>query len=84
MFGIGPQELIIIGLLALIVFGPRRLPGMAKEFARFVNEARSTVEDFKDELIPEEVDEARHAIEDIKEKTRQSITGRKPEEEARR
>jgi sec-independent protein translocase protein TatB len=81
MFGIGPQELVIIGLLALVVFGPRRLPGMAKDLGRFINEARSTVEDFKDELIPEEIDGAHHAIKDIKEEARQSTTGRKAEEE---
>jgi Tat protein translocase TatB subunit len=81
MFGIGPQELIIIGLLALVVFGPRRLPGMAKELGRFITEARSTVEEFKDELVPDEVDEARHAIKGIKEEARQSVTGLKAEEE---
>jgi sec-independent protein translocase protein TatB len=81
MFGIGPQELIIIGLLALVVFGPRRLPGMAKELGHFINEARSTVEEFKDELVPDEVDEARHAIKDIKEEARQSVVGLKAEEE---
>jgi TatA/E family protein of Tat protein translocase len=40
MFGIGPQELIIIGLLVLVIFGPKKLPGMAKDLGRFVNEAR--------------------------------------------
>jgi TatA/E family protein of Tat protein translocase len=67
MFGIGPQELIIIGLLVLVVFGPSRAAGMARDLGRFISEARSSVEEFKDELVPDEVDEARHAIKDLKE-----------------
>jgi TatA/E family protein of Tat protein translocase len=50
MFGIGPQELIIIGLLALIIFGPGRLTSMARDLGRFVNEARSSVDELKFEL----------------------------------
>src|SRR5919202_3885997 len=73
MFGIGPQELIIIVLLVLVVFGPSRAAGMARDLGRFINEARSSVEDFKDDLIPDEVDEARHTIEDTKEEARQAV-----------
>ncbi len=50
MFGIGPQELIIIGLLALIIFGPGKLASMARDLGRFVNEARSSVDELKFEL----------------------------------
>jgi Tat protein translocase TatB subunit len=48
---IGTQELILIGAIALIVFGPRKLPQMARmvgkamaEFRRASNEFRSTWE----------------------------------------
>lgn len=48
---IGAQELIIIFVIALIVFGPRKLPGLGKslgksigEFKRASNELRSTLE----------------------------------------
>ena len=54
MFGIGPQELVIIGLLALVIFGPTKLPQMARDLARFVTEARRSVDEFKDELILDE------------------------------
>ncbi len=57
MLGIGPQELIIIGLLALIIFGPGKLASMARELGRFVNEARSSVDELKFEL--ESADEDR-------------------------
>ncbi len=67
MFGIGPQELVTIGLLALIVFGPKRLTGMARDFGRFVSGAQDTVEEFKSELVSsEEVKEVRHTAEELK------------------
>ena len=74
MFGIGPQELIIIGLLALVVFGPKRLPSMARDLGRFVSEAREQVEEFKDELIPEEeVEEVRRTAKEIKREARHTL-----------
>ncbi len=54
VFGIGPQELVIIGLLALVIFGPTKLPQMARDLGRFVIEARRSVDEFKDELILDE------------------------------
>ena len=57
MFGIGGQELIIIGLIFLVVFGPSKLPQMARDFGRFVNEARRSMDEFKSELISGEDEE---------------------------
>ena len=56
MFGIGMQEMVIIGLLFLVIFGPKKLPGMARDIGRFVNEARRSVEEFKEDLVSEEED----------------------------
>jgi Sec-independent protein translocase protein TatA len=37
VFGIGPQELLLIGLLILVVFGPVKAAGMARDLGHFVN-----------------------------------------------
>ena len=50
MFGIGGQEIVIIGLLVLVIFGPNALPRMARDIGRFVTEARRSIDEFKEEL----------------------------------
>lgn len=44
---IGTSELILIGLVALIVFGPRKLPEIARTFGKFMAEFRRSTDDFK-------------------------------------
>jgi TatA/E family protein of Tat protein translocase len=56
VFGVGLQEMVIIGLLFLVIFGPSKLPQMARELGQFVNEARRAVEGFKEDLILKEED----------------------------
>jgi sec-independent protein translocase protein TatB len=59
MLGIGGSEIVIIALLVLIIFGPSKLPQMARDIGRFVGEARRSIDEFKDELTaaPEEDEE---------------------------
>ena len=66
MFGIGPQELLIIGLLILVVFGPTKAAGIARDLGRFVSGTSQTVEEFKSELASEEIKEARRSVEESK------------------
>ena len=56
MFGIGMQEMVIVGLLFLVIFGPKKVPDMARDIGRFVNEARRSIEEFKEDLVSEEED----------------------------
>jgi sec-independent protein translocase protein TatB len=50
VFGVGGQELVIIGFLLLIVFGPARIGQMARDVGRFAYGARSSIQEVKDEL----------------------------------
>lgn len=44
---IGTSELVMIGLVALIVFGPRKLPELAKTIGKTMAEFRRSTDDFK-------------------------------------
>ena len=78
MFGIGFQELLIVVFLALIVFGPSKLPQMARDLGHFVSEARRSLDDFREELSleeeEEEVDEFQHELEESNEERTSSKT----------
>lgn len=50
-FGIGFPELLVVAVLFLILFGPSKLPSMARDLGRFVAEARRSVDEFKAELV---------------------------------
>lgn len=41
MFGLGPAELIIVLVLALIIFGPGKLPEVGKAVGRSIREFKS-------------------------------------------
>jgi len=87
MFDVGLSELLVIGLVALIVLGPKRLPEMARaagrwtaRIRRFVSEVKS---DFDRELhnaeltelhkLKQELDETRHVMEDSSSKLMQDL-----------
>lgn len=50
MFDIGFSELVLVGLIALLVFGPERLPRVAREAALWIRKARSVVSSVKEEI----------------------------------
>lgn len=47
MGGLGMQELIIIMVIALIVFGPRKLPDLGKSLGKAMGQFKRASEDFK-------------------------------------
>ena len=49
MFGIGYQELLIIMVIVLILFGANRLPDLARSLGSSLKEFKKGVADVKDE-----------------------------------
>lgn len=50
MFSIGPTELIVILVLALIVFGPSRLPEIGRTVGKSLREVRRAGMDLRDQF----------------------------------
>jgi len=61
MFGsIGMPELVIIFVIALIIFGPRKLPELGKSLGRSINEFKRASNELKSTLEEEvRIDEQR-------------------------
>ena len=69
---IGTQELLLIGLCALIFFGPRKLPEFARTLGKWRNEFRKTTDEFKntwEKEIASEVNQFKTEVEQIKNET---------------
>jgi sec-independent protein translocase protein TatB len=47
---IGWQEVFLLMVLALVVFGPNRLPDLARQVGRFVGEIRRISREFENEV----------------------------------
>jgi len=50
MFNVGPTELLVILVLALMVFGPKKLPEMSRQIGRGLREFRRATQDVRSEL----------------------------------
>jgi sec-independent protein translocase protein TatB len=46
MFGLGMSEMVLIGIVALIVIGPKDLPGMFRTLGQFTGKARGMAREF--------------------------------------
>jgi sec-independent protein translocase protein TatB len=53
MFDVGFWELLLIGLVALLVIGPERLPGVARTTGAWLGRAKRFVTDVKSEIDEE-------------------------------
>ena len=87
MFDIGFTELLVIGLVALIVVGPKRLPEVARAAGRWAARLRRFVADVKQDFdrelhnaeltelrqLKQELDETRQVMEDASGKLMQDL-----------
>ncbi len=76
MFNMGMTEMLIIGAIALVVVGPKKLPDIAralgrgmKEFKKATNEFKTTIKDELNENHTADLREFRDMATDIKKKT---------------
>lgn len=66
MFNIGVPELLIIVAIALIVFGPNKLPELAKAFGRAMREFKKATDEVKESFEAEtkDLEEIKHTLTD--------------------
>ena len=50
MMGTGGVEILVILVIALVVFGPQKLPEMGRSLGKAIREFRSAGDDIKNEL----------------------------------
>jgi sec-independent protein translocase protein TatA len=82
MFGsIGPAELILIFIVALLVFGPKKLPEIGKSVGKAIREFKRTSEEIKgrieDEIQASELKDAAKDLRDGVSNLRSEVTSLK-------
>lgn len=50
MFGLGFTEILLILIVALLVFGPKRLPEVARSLGRITGDLRRTLDELRQEV----------------------------------
>ena len=70
MFDIGWSEMLVVGAVAVLVVGPRELPGMLRTFGKYVGQMRRMAGEFQsqfnDALKEADLDEVRRGIESVR------------------
>lgn len=83
MLNIGPQELLLILIVALVIVGPQRLPQLARSLAGFLrslraaqDEMRRTVNDVLDPaIVADATQDMRRARDEVRDALRPEMPG---------
>ncbi|MBI3522720.1 MAG: twin-arginine translocase TatA/TatE family subunit [Chloroflexi bacterium] len=51
MFGVGPEEIVVILFVALLVLGPERMPKLARDLGKLVNDLRKSSDQLREEFL---------------------------------
>ena len=83
MFGtIGMPELILIFVVALLLFGPRKMPQIGRSIGRALGEFRRASNDFKrtieDEVAADEIRDVERDLKEIRNVGRDVLKGADP------
>jgi len=74
MFDVGFSEMLLVGLIALLVFGPERLPKVARQAAMWIKKARSMASSVKQEIDRElQLQELKETLDQQKRQLEQQI-----------
>lgn len=66
MPSVGPTELVLVFLIALVVLGPKRLPGVGRQIGRALREFRAASSQIRAELgVDELIDEVNTVRSDL-------------------
>ena len=67
MFGMGMPEIMLILAVALVVIGPKKLPGLAKSIGRAMGEFKNATRDFKRSIdLDGDLQDVRDSFNDLK------------------
>ncbi len=84
MFDLGIQELIVIFIVALIVFGPKRLPELGKALGKGIAELKRAMQDVKESIEQEtREEEITHHIPEPQDQEPQKIEAKQEDTEAK-
>ncbi len=68
MFGLGPSELVVILLIALLIFGPSKLPELGRSLGKAIREFKKVTSEVESEIKQgmNEIESVTKTVNDIK------------------